>query len=218
MPKVLVPVALAKTMVPLIVLEPVFDVIDEAPKVLVVPVVTVNPPAPTVKTPVPVPLIVEPESVKPVIPYVSDALLVHVPPAITTVPIVFVPVVLVNTMVPFTVVVPLTVKLTLETVKVEPLAMEIFVQAEVTLTVTFLFPSIKTTSPATGTLAPGPPPEVADHVPVEFQFPVATEYLVAPQIFPAKTSSPASTMKKTAIFLERSKFLLIGFGQITIRH
>jgi hypothetical protein len=25
-------------------------------------------------------------------------------------------------------------------------------------------------------------------------------------------------MKKTAIFLERSKFLLIGFGQITIRH
>jgi hypothetical protein len=48
-------------------------------------------------------------------------------------------------------------------------------QAAATVTVTVRPPSIVTVSPATGTLAPEAPPEVADHVLVAFQLPVATE-------------------------------------------
>jgi len=47
--------------------------------------------------------------------------------------------------------------------------------ASVTLTVTVNPPSIVTTSPATGKLAPLAPPEVADQTAVLFQLPVATE-------------------------------------------
>ena len=74
-----------------------------------------------------------------------------------------------------TVVVPLTVNVNPPTFKVEPVAIETFVQAEATFTVTILFPSIYTTSPATGKLAPDAPPEFADHTAVLFQLPVATE-------------------------------------------
>ena len=54
------------------------------------------------------------------------------------------------------------------------------VQAALAVTVTLKPFSINTTSPATGTEAPAAPPEVADHVEVEFQLPEATEYRVAP--------------------------------------
>lgn len=52
-------------------------------------------------------------------------------------------------------------------------------QAALTVTVTFFPRSMYTTSPATGTDAPAPPLEDVDHVLVEFQFPEATEYLLA---------------------------------------
>ena len=42
--------------------------------------------------------------------------------------------------------------------------------------------STTTTSPMPGTEAPPAPPEVADQVDVLFQFPVATEYLVAAKV------------------------------------
>jgi hypothetical protein len=48
-------------------------------------------------------------------------------------------------------------------------------QAAFAVNVTLKPPSIVTASPATGTLAPAAPPEVADHVVVAFQLPVATE-------------------------------------------
>jgi hypothetical protein len=48
-----------------------------------------------------------------------------------------------------------------------------------TLIVTLSPPSIITTSPATGTLAPEAPPDEDDQVEVEFQLPVATEYRLA---------------------------------------
>ncbi len=66
------------------------------------------------------------------------------------------------------------------TFKVEPLAIDKFAQADATLTVTVNPPSMKTSSPATGTLAPLAPPELADHVVVTLQLPVATEYRGAP--------------------------------------
>ena len=49
-------------------------------------------------------------------------------------------------------------------------------QAASAVTETLCPPSIVTVSPATGTLAPATPPEVVDHVAVEFQLPVATAY------------------------------------------
>jgi hypothetical protein len=49
----------------------------------------------------------------------------------------------------------------------------------VTFSVTVYPPSIVTASPAPGTDAPAAPPDVADHVAVAFQFPLATENLVA---------------------------------------
>jgi hypothetical protein len=49
------------------------------------------------------------------------------------------------------------------------------VQAAAAVTVTLNPPSIVTASPATGIGAPGAPPEVVDHVAVEFQLPLATE-------------------------------------------
>ena len=88
---------------------------------------------------------------------------------------VFVPVALVKLIVPFNDVEPLTVRLKPLTVKVDPEVTEMLVHADAASTVTVNPPSTKTLSPATGTLAPGTPPEVADQVEVAFQFPVATE-------------------------------------------
>lgn len=51
----------------------------------------------------------------------------------------------------------------------------ILVQAAFAVIVTVHPFSRKTLSPATGTLAPEAPPEVADHVAVEFQLPLVTE-------------------------------------------
>jgi hypothetical protein len=65
--------------------------------------------------------------------------------------------------------VALTVKVALNPVKVT------FEHAEFTVTVIICPFSINTLSPATGILAPGAPPEVADHVEVKFQLPLATE-------------------------------------------
>jgi hypothetical protein len=54
--------------------------------------------------------------------------------------------------------------------------MDTLVHAAVELTVTvLLFPSINTMSPATGTLAPAPPPENVDQVFMLDQLPDATE-------------------------------------------
>ena len=53
------------------------------------------------------------------------------------------------------------------------------VQAASILTVTPNPPTRYTLSPATGTDAPEEPPEDADQVDIEFQFPVATEYRLA---------------------------------------
>jgi len=50
------------------------------------------------------------------------------------------------------------------------------------LTVTVLLPSIVTSSPVPGTLAPEDPPDVADQVAVLFQLPVATEKRVAASV------------------------------------
>ncbi len=78
------------------------------------------------------------------------------------------------------VVVPETVKLNPPTVSEDPDAILRLVHAAFAVIVTFLLPSINTTSPATGKLAPLAPPDVADHVEVAFQFPDATEYRFAP--------------------------------------
>ena len=69
----------------------------------------------------------------------------------------------------------LLVRLNPPTVKVAPLAILKLAQAAFAVIVTVNPPSIKTLSPATGKLAPGAPPDVADHVEFRFQFPVATE-------------------------------------------
>jgi hypothetical protein len=74
------------------------------------------------------------------------------------------------------------VKLNPPTFKTEPFAILKLAPAEATLTVTVNPPSIKALSPATGALAPGAPPEVADQVALTFQFPVATEYRSAAYI------------------------------------
>ena len=77
-------------------------------------------------------------------------MLVQVPPAITTFPMVLVAVVLVNAIDPLIVVVPETVKLNPPTFSVEPLAIVTLVQAALAVTVTLSLPSIITLSPAPG--------------------------------------------------------------------
>jgi hypothetical protein len=57
-----------------------------------------------------------------------------------------------------------------------PDAMDMVAHAAFAVTVTVRLPSITALSPATGALAPLEPPDVADHVEVEFQLPLATEY------------------------------------------
>ena len=104
--------------------------------------------------------------------------LAQVPPLlIITLPEnVLIPAVLVrNVMVPETEVAPETVKLKPPTVSDDEAAILRDAQAAAVVTVTVFEPSIKTSSPATGTLAPGAPPDDIDHVLVELQFPVATE-------------------------------------------
>ncbi len=76
-------------------------------------------------------------------------------------------------------------------VNVDPAA--IFTDAEATpaeLIVTVKPPSMKTTSPATGTDAPDAPPDEADHVAVLFQLLLATENRLT-----AFASSPIPTIK-----------------------
>jgi hypothetical protein len=60
-----------------------------------------------------------------------------------------------------------------------PDAIDMVAHAAFAVTVTVRLPSITALSPATGALAPLAPPDVADHVPVEFQLPLATEYRFA---------------------------------------
>ena len=106
----------------------------------------------------------------------------HNPPLlIITSPVnVFVPVALLSVIVPVTAEMPETVILNPPTISCDPDAISRLVQAALAVIVTVSPPSIKTSSPATGTLAPATPPEVADHVAVEFQLLVATEYRVNP--------------------------------------
>jgi len=78
-------------------------------------------------------------------------------------------------MIPFTVVVPLTVRLNPATDNVAPLAILKLAQAAAAAVVTVNPPSIKTLSPATGNEAPGSPPDDDAHVELTFQLPVATE-------------------------------------------
>jgi hypothetical protein len=68
-----------------------------------------------------------------------------------------------------------------------------------------------TASPATGTLAPGVPPEVADHVAVEFQSPVATEYRVAAFTVFVRSSAMTSIAKSTKLLFEMSKNLIFTY-------
>ena len=107
-------------------------------------------------------------------------------------------------MVPFSVVVPLTVILNPATDKVAPLAILKLAQAASAAVVTVKPPSINTLSPAIGKLAPEAPPDVADHVEMSFQFPVATEYLSA-----AISENPKND-KTTA----RNNFLQVRIGLI----
>ncbi|MEK7719857.1 MAG: hypothetical protein AAB347_09650, partial [Bacteroidota bacterium] len=106
-----------------------------------------------------------------------DAVEVQVPPGfIVTNPVkVFTPVLEDMVRVPVTEVVPETVIAKAPTVRVDALAILRLVQAAVASTVTVNPPSIKTLSAATGAVAPGIPPEVADHTAVEVQAPLATE-------------------------------------------
>jgi hypothetical protein len=69
--------------------------------------------------------------------------------------------------------------------------------AVLAFTVTVYPPSITTISLAIGTGAPGAPPDVKDHVAVEFQLPVATEYLLVPPS--ANTFCRNSTVKKISV-------------------
>ena len=64
-------------------------------------------------------------------------------------------------------------------VVVAPVPKMIDVHAASALTVTLKPDASVTSSPATGTAAPGAPPEVSDQVAILFQFPVATEYFGA---------------------------------------
>lgn len=57
-------------------------------------------------------------------------------------------------------------------------------------------PMMLTLSPATGAEAPGAPPALADHVDVAFQFPEATEYLVAAETAGA-IAIPSKMMQST---------------------
>jgi hypothetical protein len=134
--------------------------------------------------------------------------LFQVPPAIIVASPVnnFVPTTLVNDMIPATEVVPLTVILKPPTLKVDPLAILKLAQAASAAVVTVNPPSIKTLSPAIGKLAPGAPPDVAAHVEMLFQLPVATEYLSA-----AISENPKND-KTTA----RNNFLQVSVGLIMI--
>ena len=85
-------------------------------------------------------------------------------------------------------------------------------QAAVAVTVTVKPRSIVTTSPATGTEAPAPPPDVADQVAMAFQLPVATEKRFAPEtlkIPPAKTIKASKT--RTLIFVCKFIFIALMF-------
>ena len=66
--------------------------------------------------------------------------------------------------------------------------------------------SRKTLSPATGKLAPGAPPEVADHVAVEFQLPEATE----------KRSAAITENAENDKTIARKNFLLVRTDLIMI--
>jgi hypothetical protein len=107
----------------------------------------------------------------------SFAVLAHIPPAFTsTSPVkVLVPLVLVILIVPDIVVDPSTVRLKPPILNTEDAAMLRFIQEPLVLRVTVRDPSIKTLSELPGTLAPEGPPEVADHIEVEFQLPLATQ-------------------------------------------
>jgi len=74
----------------------------------------------------------------------------------------------------------------------------ILVQAAFTLTVTVNPPSIVTTSPATGTVALGVPPEVADQVDVAFQLPVATANRLAAKPLVAVAPSKINPIQTTS--------------------
>jgi hypothetical protein len=137
---VFVPEVLAKAIVPFIVVEPE-TVIFAALKVVVVPVATERVPE-TLKVPLLPPLKLAPVRVIEVIPKVSVALFVQVPPVTTTFPIVLVPVPLVKVMVPLIVVVPLTIKSKAPTFNAEPLATVTLAQAVAELVVTVKFLSI----------------------------------------------------------------------------
>ena len=102
------------------------------------------------------------------------AVLLNVP-LIVRPPNVFAPVALVMVNVPVTVVIPVTARLNAPTVSVDPLAIFKVAHAAFAAIVTVRLPSINTTSPAIGAEAPEAPPDVADHVAVDAQLPVATE-------------------------------------------
>jgi hypothetical protein len=137
---VFVPEVLAKAIVPFMVVEPE-TVIFAALKVVVVPVATERVPE-TLKVPLLPPLKLAPVRAIEVIPKVSVALVVQVPPVITTFPMVLVPVPLVKVMVPLIVVVPLTIKSKAPTFKVQLLATEILAHAVAVFVVTVKFLSI----------------------------------------------------------------------------
>lgn len=107
----------------------------------------------------------------------SFAVLAHIPPAFTSTSPVkdLFPLVLVKLMVPEIVVDPSILRLKPPTLKTEYAAMLRFTQEPVVFSVTVRDPSIKTLSALPGTLAPEGPPEVADHIEVEFQLPLATQ-------------------------------------------
>ena len=88
---------------------------------------------------------------------------------------VFVPVALLNVIVPLKEVAPETVRVKAPTVSVDPLAIFKVAHAAAAPTVTVKLFSINTTSPATGAEAPEAPPEDADHVAVDAQVFEATE-------------------------------------------
>lgn len=106
----------------------------------------------------------------------SFAALVHIPPAFTsTSPVkVLFPLALVILIVPDIVVDPSTVRLKPPILKTEEVATLRFKHEPLAFKVTVRDPSIKTLSELPGTLAPDGPPEVADHIEVEFQLPFAT--------------------------------------------
>lgn len=123
---------------------------------------------------------------------------------------VLVPVALLKFIVPVTDVALFTLMVKPPTVSIErELTVSDPKEAVFALTVTVKPPSIITSSPATGTAAPDAPPDVADHVPVEFQFPVATEKRFAAgalsairksAIVTANTSAPIFNEYLMAIF------------------